>query len=119
MVRLSQRFVACGITGHSAGSEALQAPIHVQLEGAVGVDVREEALYRDSGSLLYQTGAFLLDGKVEQHPRRGFSFVVERIADLAAVLKGAEDEPVRITREAALPGSGDRTSRGKGSRKAG
>lgn len=78
-----------------------------------------EKLYRDSGSLLYQTGAFLLDGRVEQHPRRGFSFVVERIADLAAALNEVGDRPKRVPREAALPDSGERAPRTKGRRKAG
>jgi error-prone DNA polymerase len=78
-----------------------------------------ERLYRDSGSLLYQTGAFLLDGRVEQHPRRGFSFVVERIADLAAALNEVGDKTRRVPREAALPDSAERAPRSKRRRKAG
>ncbi len=62
-------------------------------------------LYRESGNLLYQTGAFLLDGRVEQHPRRGFSFVVERMSDLAGVLNQVGDKPGRIPRDAALSDS--------------
>jgi hypothetical protein len=36
--------------------------------------------------VLHQKGAFLLEGKVEQDHRRGFSFLVERIYDLQEVL---------------------------------
>lgn len=38
------------------------------------------------GHLIYRAGAFLLEGEVEQDRRRGFSFVVDRIADLGEVL---------------------------------
>ena len=46
--------------------------------------------YKRHGHHLYRAAAFLLDGRVEQDERRGFSFVVERIADLGAVLVGRE-----------------------------
>lgn len=38
------------------------------------------------GHLIYRAGAFLLEGTIEQDRRRGFSFVVDRIADLGEVL---------------------------------
>ena len=42
-----------------------------------------EGVYRRDGHVLHQRGAFLLDGKVEQDERRGFSFLVERVRDLS------------------------------------
>lgn len=48
-----------------------------------------ERLYRESGHILYQTRAHLLDGRVEQDPRRGFSLVVDRIEDLNEALEKA------------------------------
>ena len=48
-----------------------------------------ERLYRESGHTLYQSSAYLLDGRVEQDPRRGFSFVVDRIEDLNGALERA------------------------------
>lgn len=38
------------------------------------------------GHLIYRAGAFLVEGKVEQDGRRGFSFMVDRIADLGEAL---------------------------------
>lgn len=48
-----------------------------------------ERVYERYGWLLHHRGALLLDGKVEQDPRRGSSFLVERIADLSEALAGA------------------------------
>ncbi len=48
-----------------------------------------ERLFRESGHILYQTSAYLLEGRVEQDPRRGFSFVVQRIEDLSTALERA------------------------------
>jgi error-prone DNA polymerase len=45
-----------------------------------------EGVYKRCGHVLHQRGAFLLEGKVEQDRRRGFSFLVERIHDLQEVL---------------------------------
>jgi error-prone DNA polymerase len=45
-----------------------------------------EGVYKRYGHVLHQRGAFLLEGKVEQDHRRGFSFLVERIGDLQEVL---------------------------------
>lgn len=44
--------------------------------------------YERYGDLLHHRGALLLEGRVEQDRRRGFSFLVERVADLAEVLAG-------------------------------
>ncbi len=41
-----------------------------------------ERCYRRHGHVLYRTGAYLLEGRVEQGERRGFSFLVEWIAPL-------------------------------------
>ena len=45
-----------------------------------------EGVYRRYGDLLHRRGAFLIEGRVEQDRRRGFSFLVERIADLREIL---------------------------------
>ena len=53
-----------------------------------------ERIYRESGHILYETSAYLLEGRVEHDPRRGFCFVVQRI--------GALDEALgRASRKAA------------------
>ena len=45
-----------------------------------------EGVYERLGHLLHQKASFLLEGRVEQDPRRGFSFVVEEISDLTEKL---------------------------------
>ncbi len=45
-------------------------------------------VYERFGDLLHHRGAFLLEGRVEQTPDKGFSFLVERIEDLRGVLAG-------------------------------
>jgi error-prone DNA polymerase len=45
-----------------------------------------EKCYRRYGHVLYESGAYLLEGRVEQDARRGFSFVLERIFPLSRVL---------------------------------
>lgn len=45
-----------------------------------------EGVYKRHGHVLYESGAYLLDGRVEQDPRRGFSFVVEKIRALDEAL---------------------------------
>jgi DNA polymerase III alpha subunit len=47
-----------------------------------------EAVYERYGHILHRSGAFLLEGRVEVDRRRGHSYLVERIADLAGVLCG-------------------------------
>ena len=46
-------------------------------------------VYQRFGHLLHQRGAFLLEGRVENTPEKGFSFLVERVEDLREVLSGA------------------------------
>ena len=46
--------------------------------------------YERYGHLLHHRGAFLLEGRVEQDRRRGFSFLVGRVGDLGEVLAGAK-----------------------------
>ena len=48
-----------------------------------------EGVYKRCGHVLHQKGAFLLEGRVKQHRRRGFSFLVKRIGDLQEVLASA------------------------------
>lgn len=52
-----------------------------------------EGVYRRDGHMLHQKGAFLLDGRVEQDRRRGFSFLVERVRDLSGSLEAAGGVP--------------------------
>ena len=49
--------------------------------------------YERYGHYLYRAAAFLLEGRVEQDARRGFSFVVEKIGDLGAILVGKNAVP--------------------------
>lgn len=46
-----------------------------------------ERCYRRFGHVLYETGAYLLEGRVEQDERRGFSFLVERVAPLVGAIR--------------------------------
>ena len=48
-----------------------------------------EDTYRRCGHVLYETGAYLLRGRVEQDKRRGFSFLVYEIQNLSSVLAQA------------------------------
>jgi hypothetical protein len=50
-------------------------------------------VYERDGHLLHRSGAFLLDGRVELDPRRGHSFLVDRILDLGEALSGHEMVP--------------------------
>jgi error-prone DNA polymerase len=61
-----------------------------------------EGVYKRDGHVLHQKGAFLLDGKVEQDHRRGFSFLVERVRDLSGSLEAAG----RVPEPQATPSSG-------------
>jgi hypothetical protein len=60
-----------------------------------------EGAYRRHGHILHRSGAFLLEGRVEQDRRRGFSSLVERVLDLQEVLEGA-----RVPEPRATPSSG-------------
>jgi error-prone DNA polymerase len=63
-----------------------------------------EGVYKRCGHVLHQRGAFLLDGKVEQNYRRGFSFLVERVQDLSGAIEAAAEAQVPEPR--AVPSSG-------------
>jgi error-prone DNA polymerase len=45
-------------------------------------------VYQRYGDLLHHKGAFLLQGRVQQTPDKGFSFLVEGVKDLREVLTG-------------------------------
>ncbi|MDX6382092.1 MAG: polymerase subunit alpha, partial [Rubrobacteraceae bacterium] len=47
------------------------------------------SVYQRYGYLLHQRGAFLLEGRVENTPEKGFSFLVQSIGDLREVIVGA------------------------------
>ena len=64
-----------------------------------------EGVYKRCGHVLHQKGAFLLEGKVEQERRRGFSFLVERISDLQEVLANEAREPESRAPESRAGGS--------------
>ena len=60
-------------------------------------------VYERYGDLLHHRGAFLLEGRVERTPDKGFSFLVERVGDLREVLAGAPLAPkARSASEALL-----------------
>ncbi|MDP8949250.1 MAG: hypothetical protein M3N00_03265, partial [Actinomycetota bacterium] len=63
-----------------------------------------EGVYKRCGHVLHQRGAFLLEGKVEQDRRRGFSFLVERIGDLQEVL--ADEAEARMPEPWTVTSSG-------------
>jgi error-prone DNA polymerase len=59
-------------------------------------------VYRRDGHHLYRAASFLLEGVVEQDERRGFSFVVEGIADLGELLPTALNQNRRVTGSGAM-----------------
>jgi error-prone DNA polymerase len=59
------------------------------------------SVYQRCGDVLHQRGAFLLEGRVENTPEKGFSFLVESIRDLREALAGA-----RVLAPRAVPASG-------------
>jgi error-prone DNA polymerase len=63
-----------------------------------------EGIYKRYGHVLHQRGAFLLEGRVEQDRRRGFSFLVELIGDLSEVFAGAAE--ARVPEPKAVASSG-------------
>ena len=77
-----------------------------------------EKVYDRYGDLLHHRGAFLLEGRVEQSRRRGFSFLVERVADLREALSGSSGSGMPTPRAVSAPGSFLRSGR-RGRRRAG
>jgi DNA polymerase III alpha subunit len=59
------------------------------------------SVYERYGHVLHQKSSYLLEGRVEQDGRRGFSFLVQRVRDLAPLLAGRELPAAR-----AVPTSG-------------
>ncbi len=79
---------------HVAVVDGVQVPRHSRIlltedASALLQSTIFERSFRESGHVLYRTNAYLLDGRVEQNPRRGFSFVVDRIEDLNKALEKA------------------------------
>ena len=70
--------------------------------------------YERYGHILHQKSAYLLEGRVEQDNRRGFSFLVQRIEDLGSLLLGKE-----VLSAPAAPASGAFVKAGRRSRRAG
>ena len=70
--------------------------------------------YERYGHILHQKSAYLLEGRVEQDDRRGFSFLVQRIEDLGSLLRGKE-----VPAAPAVPASGAFIRAGRRSRRAG
>lgn len=69
--------------------------------------------YDRYGHVLHRSGAFLLEGRVQVDRRRGHSFLVERIADLAAVISRAG----RLPEPRSVPSSGAFVRAGRSSRR--
>jgi error-prone DNA polymerase len=72
------------------------------------------SVYERYGDLLHHRGAFLLEGRVENTPKKGFSFVVRSVRDLREVLAEAK---VPVPRVVSAPGTflrADRRSRRAG-----
>lgn len=95
-----------GARARAAGVlESLQAPptrsgalVHFLLtEDASGLlqSTIFERPFRRFGHVLYETSAYLLDGRVERDPRRGFSFIVGSVEDLGTALERAEADGLR------------------------
>ena len=66
------------------------------------------AVYERYGDLLHQRGAFLLEGRVENTLRKGFSFVVGSVRDLGEALAGTS---VPAPRAVSAPGAFVRAGR--------
>ena len=78
--------------------------------------------YECYGHILHQKNAYLLEGRVEQDDRRGFSFLVQRISDLGAKigdpLSDREvSEVSEVPAATAVPASGAFMKAGRGPRR--
>ena len=74
-------------------------------------------VYERYEPILHQKNAYLLEGRVEQDDRRGFSFLVEKIEDLAPRLVGRELPATHAAH--AVSTSGAFVRAGRGGRKTG
>ena len=72
------------------------------------------SVYERYGHVLHQKSAYLLEGRAEQNLRRGFSFGVEKVQDLGAVLDAGG-----VPAAPAVPVSGALVRAGRRSRRAG
>jgi error-prone DNA polymerase len=77
-----------------------------------------EGAYKRYGHILHQSGAFLLQGRVEQDTRRGFSFLVSSVRDLGEALAAAGME-IQVPEPRATPSSGAFVRAGRRGRRAG
>ena len=59
-------------------------------------------VYERFGHIIHQKRAYLLEGRVEQDGRRGFSFMVEKVEDLGTLLAGKEVSSAAPCRRPAL-----------------
>jgi len=75
-----------------------------------------EAVYQRYGHILHRSGAFLLEGRVEVDRKRGHSYLVEHIDDLAGALCG---ERVPEPQASSSSGAFLRARRGSARRRAG
>ncbi len=103
---------AAGSRVHVAGLlETLQAPptrsgkvVHFLLtedESGLLQSTIFSDCYRRCGHVLYETRAYLLEGRVEQDRRRGFSFVIEGVEPLGQVLSRTRYSTASETNSAA------------------
>ncbi len=72
-----------------------------------------EKVYERYGHVLHQSGAFLLEGRVERDLRRGHSYLVERISDLGKALANTKESRAPEPRVASSSGVFIRAGRGK------
>jgi DNA polymerase III alpha subunit len=72
--------------------------------GLLQATIFEDA-YKRYGHVLYHSGTFLLQGRVEQDSRRGFSFLVASVRDLGEALAAAGTE-IQVPEPRAVPSSG-------------
>jgi error-prone DNA polymerase len=71
-------------------------------------------VYERFGHILHSRSSYLLEGRVEQDDRRGFSFLVQRVRDLGSLLREGE-----ISAANAVPASGGFVRAGRRNRRAG
>ena len=71
-------------------------------------------VYERYGDLLHHRGAFLLEGRVEQRPDKGFAFLVQSVGDLRDALVGA-----KVPAPRAVSGAGALLRAGRRGRRAG
>ena len=109
---LDERALGVGV---AAAALALRAPVLVAVALAALVTIFSKT-YERYGHVLHRSGAFLLEGRVEVDRRRGHSFLVERIEDLAEVIYGGAGrvpEPRAVSSSGAFVRAGRSLRRGR------